>query len=141
MTPLKVIVFGAFDPLHAGHTFFLEQAKSLGSYLTVVLARDSSIRIRKHREPYETEVERKQVLQRLSYVDEVILGNENVNQYNLLSELSFDIVAMGYDQFPADEALRAELDARNKKHVIIKRLPAYKPEVYKSTFLRPKEDV
>ena len=45
---MKVMAVGVFDLLHAGHLHYLEQAKSLGSHLTVVVAHDDTVRIRKH---------------------------------------------------------------------------------------------
>ncbi len=45
---MKVMAVGVFDLLHAGHLHYLEQAKSLGDHLTVVVAHDDTVRIRKH---------------------------------------------------------------------------------------------
>lgn len=132
----RVIAFGAFDPLHAGHAFFLQQAKSLGDELITVVARDTSIRARKGREPHHHEEERLQAVAKLSMVDEAVLGNQTANQYTLLSELDFDVVALGYDQQPSTEDVRQELNQRGKFNVMIVRLPAWRPDVYKSTFLR-----
>lgn len=38
----KVLAFGTFDGFHRGHLSFLEQAKSHGNYLIVVVARDKT---------------------------------------------------------------------------------------------------
>jgi FAD synthetase len=135
-TPKRVIAFGAFDPLHPGHQWFLEQAKLLGDYLTVVVARDTSIRAQKNREPFLPEEERVAAVATLGAVDEALVGNEGANKYAILDELDFDVVALGYDQKPSDEVLRAELDKRGKTQVVINRLGAFKPEMYKSSFLR-----
>ncbi|MBI3251403.1 MAG: FAD synthase [Candidatus Andersenbacteria bacterium] len=131
-----VIAFGAFDPLHPGHEFFLQQAKSFGDYLLVVVARDSSIRAYKQREPYKSEEERLSAVVALPAVNEAILGNKTAHRYELLAELSFDVVALGYDQSPSEEDVRRELDARGKFGVAIVRCPALRPDLYKSTILR-----
>lgn len=136
MKPVRVIAFGAFDPLHGGHEFLLKQAKSLGDYLIVVVARDTSIRRYKGRDPFQDEETRLKAVAVLPSVDQALLGNRTAHTYELLSELDFDIVAMGYDQQPSSEEVRAELDARGKHNAEIVRLPAWKPEVYKSTILR-----
>lgn len=136
MASVKVIVFGAFDPLHGGHEFLLKQAKSLGDWLIVVVARDSSIRRYKGRDPFQDEETRLKAVAALPYVDQALLGNRTAHTYELLSELDFDIVAMGYDQQPAGEEVRAELDARGKHEATIVRLPAWKPEIYTSTLKR-----
>ena len=39
---------GVFDLLHAGHLHYLEQAKSLGTELVVVVAHDDTVRSQKH---------------------------------------------------------------------------------------------
>lgn len=136
MKNITVVAFGAFDPVHPGHEFWLEQARSLGDRLVVVVARDGSIRARKGREPFQGEEERLKVVALLPMVDEALLGNKTANQYTLLSELDFDVVALGYDQEPSNEAVRSELNVRGKSQVKIVRLPALRPDLYKSTLLR-----
>lgn len=135
---MKVIAFGAFDPLHPGHLFWLQQAKALGDYLIVVVARDEAIHARKGRQHFQSEEERLKAVAELPMVDESLLGNEGANQYGLLSELDFDVVALGYDQKPSNEDVRRELNARGKHRVKIVRLPALRPDIYKSTVLRRK---
>ena len=39
----RVMAVGVFDLLHAGHLHYMEQAKSLGDHLTVVVAHDDVI--------------------------------------------------------------------------------------------------
>lgn len=41
----RVLSFGVFDLLHNGHLNLLEQARGLGDYLIVVVARDSFVRV------------------------------------------------------------------------------------------------
>ena len=36
----KIVVSGGFDPVHIGHLQMLEEAKSLGNHLTVILNSD-----------------------------------------------------------------------------------------------------
>ena len=42
----RVMAVGVFDLLHAGHLHYMEQAKSLGDHLTVVVAHDDTVRKR-----------------------------------------------------------------------------------------------
>lgn len=135
----KVLVFGSFDPLHAGHINFFEQAKALGEHLTVVVAHDSALRAHKGREPERGAEERVAAVVAVPVVDRAIIGNEQANKYELLVELDFDVIALGYDQQPADGVVREELDKRGKRNVEIVRLKPYQPEKYKSSLLR--EDV
>ena len=39
-----VMAFGTFDILHEGHENFLKQAKALGNFLLVVIARDKTVK-------------------------------------------------------------------------------------------------
>lgn len=69
-----VLVGGCFDLLHFGHTEFLRQAKALGDRLVVALESDANVRRMKgDSRPIHTQAQRKQMLESLSHVDEVIL--------------------------------------------------------------------
>ncbi len=127
---IRVIAFGAFDPLNDGQVDFLRQAKDLGDHLIVVVAHDSAIRANKHREPRFSEEERLTAVKALPYVDEVILGRKNADRYHVLSEVEFDIVAMGYNQKPDDAEVVAALKAMGKYEAKLIRLQPYKPELY-----------
>jgi len=68
-----VLVGGCFDLLHYGHISFLTQAKSYGEYLMVALESDENVRKSKgDSRPIHTQSQRKEMLQALSCVDEVI---------------------------------------------------------------------
>ena len=45
---VRVMAVGVFDLLHAGHLHYVEQAKSLGDELIVVVAHDDTVRKQKH---------------------------------------------------------------------------------------------
>lgn len=132
----KVLAFGAFDPLHPGHVDFLRQAKALGNFLTVVVARDSAIRAHKEYEPHQPEAERVAAVSKVEYVDEAKLGHKAVHKYEILGELDFDVIALGYDQEPSEEVVKHELKQHNKYHIEVVRLKPFHPEQYKSTFIR-----
>ena len=136
-----VLVFGAFDPLHAGHEDFFRQAKTLGDQLIVVVARDGAIKRYKQRAPYHGESDRRQAVVGAAHVDQVYLGDQDSEQYHLLKTLAFDVVALGYDQSPADHAVRQLLDSIGKTHVTIVRLQPFKPDQYKSSFFCPQEKI
>jgi cytidyltransferase-like protein len=135
---MRVIAFGTFDPLHQGHIRFFQQARALGTALVVVVARDSWVRARKHREPREPEDVRLRRVRERPEVDEALLGDEwpSEDPYRLLASQRFDVVALGYDQEPADKVVREQLDQRGKKHVALQRLAAYKPEHFKSSLMQ-----
>ncbi len=132
----RVLVFGSFDPLHPGHQDFFKQAKALGDHLTVVVAHDEALRAHKRREPFQVVQERLMAVAADPSVDRAMIGNQQANQYTLLSELDYDVIALGYDQAPANEKVREELNHRGKYHVEIVRLTAYQPDKYKSSIIR-----
>ena len=45
---VRVMAVGVFDLLHAGHLHYVEQAKTLGDELVVVVAHDETVRKQKH---------------------------------------------------------------------------------------------
>ncbi len=133
-----MLVFGTFDPLHEGHRNFFRQARALGSYLMVVVARDSWVRANKGREPLVPEGERRRTVAEQPGVDEALLGDEwpCADPFRLLSRLQFDVLALGYDQVPDDAAVRALLSARGRGNVLVERLKPYRAGRYKSSLLR-----
>lgn len=135
MSQTRVLVFGSFDGLHEGHRNFFAQARALGDYVIVVVSRDSYIRTVKKRTPRKSEQERVQDIKKLGVAHEIILGEEAPG-YNLLQSLSFDVLAVGYDQEPSDSEIHQLLIQIGKESVSVVRLQPYMPEIYKSTLLR-----
>ena len=107
---IRVMAVGVFDLLHAGHLHYLEQAKSLGDHLTVVIAHDDTVRKRKH-EPVTGQELRCRMVRGLKPVDEAIIGNSpDVPIFDILPIVNPDIIALGYDQEHAEEKIRASLN-------------------------------
>lgn len=68
-----VLVGGCFDLLHYGHISFLKQAKALGDHLVVALESDENVRrLKNEHRPIHTQRQRREMLEALSFVDEVI---------------------------------------------------------------------
>ena len=122
----KIIVFGSFDPLHKGHRDFFCQAKNLGDYLIVVVARDEQISRIKNHESRIKEDERLETVQAEKNVDQAMLGDIGEN-YTVLKKIMPDIIAIGYDQkIPKDLK-----DKVSKLKTV--RLKPFHPEKYKSS--------
>ena len=101
---------GVFDLLHAGHLHYLEQAKALGNHLTVVVAHDDTVRIRKH-EPVTNHDLRRRMVEGLKPVDEAIVGNSpDVSIFEILPVVDPEIIALGYDQEHAEDSIRQKLN-------------------------------
>lgn len=118
----RVMAVGVFDLLHAGHLHYLEQAKSLGDHLTVVIAHDDTVRKRKH-EPVTGQDLRCRMVQGLKPVDEAIIGNSpEVPIFDILPIVNPDIIALGYDQEHAEEKIRASLNDMGLGHIKVTRV-------------------
>lgn len=68
----KVITYGTFDLLHYGHINLLRRAKELGDYLIVAVSTDEFNWNEKKKKCYFSYEKRKQLLEAIKYVDEVI---------------------------------------------------------------------
>ena len=109
---VRVMAVGVFDLLHAGHLHYLEQAKALGEHLTVIIAHDDTVRMRKH-EPVTSQDLRRRMVSGLKPVDHAMVGNPpTVPMYDILPLVEPDVIAIGYDQEHAESAIRAGLDER-----------------------------
>lgn len=94
----KVLVGGCFDLIHFGHTEFLRQAKTLGSWLVVALESDQNVRRMKGEgRPIHTQEQRKKMLESLTCVDEVIAlppMNSDEDYANLVKNVSPSVLAL-----------------------------------------------
>ncbi len=131
---LKVIfIGGGFEIIHQGHLYTIEKAKSLGDVLVISVARDSTIRRRKKREPVAGEKERVALLSSLRQVDAAILGVEG-DIYETLEKVRPDVVALGYDQHHAESDVAREGAKRGLKLKVV-RLDSPLPHVKTSAML------
>lgn len=130
---VKVMVFGTFDLLHDGHRHFLREAKKLGDYLVVVVARDSTVRTFKKHEPEHDEEKRRQAILDEHIADEVIFGDEVLGNWTPIRTHQPDIVALGYDQARLAEKLKTSEFAENISLVTI---TSHEPDKFKSSFFR-----
>lgn len=130
----KIMVTGTFDFLHPGHLAYFEQARKLGDYLIVVVARDSTAKEEKGSPPLVSEADRLRLVQELRIVDKAILGSEG-DRLKVIEELKPDILCLGYDQNIDQAELEKELRRRNL-NTQVTRLQPYKPEYYKSGILK-----
>ena len=114
---------GTFDLLHMGHIYYLKEAKKLGDTLSVVVARNSTVRKLKH-EPVNPEEIRLDLIKEVKAVDEAYLGYED-DMYAIVEEIKPDIIALGYDQIHDEDTIKSELKKRKLTAKIV-RLSEYK---------------
>ena len=132
----KVMCFGTFDILHEGHRFYFAEAKKLGDSLVVVVARDQTVVEVKKQQPLNSEYERVKNMQQLNIADKVILGNPG-DKLKVVVDEKPDIICFGYDQTFFTDKIKERLQQRGL-NVEVVRLPAYKPEIYKSSLIKKK---
>ena len=119
---IRVMAVGVFDLLHAGHLHYMEQAKSLGDHLIVVVAHDDTVRKRKH-EPVTGQDLRRRMVEGLKPVDEAVIGNPpEVPIFDILPKVNPDVIALGYDQEHAEERIRFSLEERGLGHIRVVRV-------------------
>ena len=129
-----VFIGGGFELIHYGHVYTISKAKSLGDVLVVAVARDSTIRKRKKREPLINEGDRVMLLSSLRDVDAAILGVKG-DIYVTLQKVDPDIVALGYDQYHMEDEIKREAGKRGMKLKVI-RLDSPYPHIKTTKILR-----
>ena len=88
---------GVFDLLHPGHVRYLRQARSLADALIVGINSDRSARANKGTaRPFTPEQERAEILAALSFVDGVVVFDEETPQ-RLIADLQPDVLVKGAD--------------------------------------------
>jgi FAD synthetase len=132
----KVMVFGTFDILHEGHQNFFRQAKKLGSYLIVVVARDKFVQKAKGVLPKNSERVRVRQVRKNQIADKVVLGSSTYNYFRTLRTHKPGIIALGYDQKPEINTLKRNLKKHRLSGIEVVRLESYKPSIYKSSKMR-----
>ncbi len=99
---MKKIVFtnGCFDVIHRGHIELLRYCKSIGTKVIVGLNSDSSVKLLKGTQrPYNTQKDRKFILESLRFVDEVCIFDEET-PYELIKKITPDVIVKGGDYEP-----------------------------------------
>lgn len=117
-----VLTGGAYDLLHKGHIITLQEAKQLGDFLVVVVARDVTVKNRK-RKPIHSEQDRVFMLNQLKIVDVAILGDE-IDHMRVVRRIKPNIVALGADQDHIKEVLLDQFKDQGQEQTKIMRLKA-----------------
>ena len=95
----KKVIFtnGCFDILHKGHLTLLKEARTLGDKLVVGLNSDASVtRLKGNLRPVNNINTRREQLELIPYVDEVIVFEEDT-PYELIQQIQPDLIVKGGD--------------------------------------------
>ena len=104
---VRVLAAGTFDIIHLGHIKYLEEAKSMGDELIVVVAHDNTVRKKKH-EPIMPQEVRRRIVESLKPVDKAVNGNDG-DILEIVKKIKPDIIALGYDQDFDENELKRKL--------------------------------
>ena len=130
----KIVVFGIFDGVHDGHRDFLRQAKEYGDKLIVIVGRDKIAELLKNKKPKYSETERIDFVAKEELVDSVVLGDEKLSTYGVLSSVNPDVVCFGYDQ----EVLGKDIQdwiKQSGREIEIHQLKPYKNDTFHNSLL------
>lgn len=99
---IVVTASGGFDPLHIGHVRMFEEAKKMGDKLVVILNNENWLK-KKKGASFMPEQERKEIIEALRCVDEVVLTSHPKNPKDMsvckeLRKIRPDIFANGGDR-------------------------------------------
>lgn len=92
----RVLTYGTFDLLHHGHIRLLQRARTLGDYLIVGLSTDS-FNEKKNKKAFFSFDQRKEILESIRYVDEIIPELDWEQKINDIQRNKIDIFVMGND--------------------------------------------
>lgn len=101
---IVVAVSGGFDPVHIGHVRYIRESRALGDKLIVILNNDAWL-INKKGFVFMPEHERKEILEAIAGVDEVVLtdhvhGETDRSVCRTLAAVRPHIFANGGDRHP-----------------------------------------
>ena len=102
---MKVIFTnGCFDILHRGHVELLSFCKQIGGKVIVGINSDASVkRLKGESRPFNSQGDRKFMLESCRYIDEVIIFDEET-PYELIKQVKPDIIVKGGDYKEKDIA-------------------------------------
>lgn len=132
----RVMLFGTFDILHAGHLYVFKKAKELGS-VTAVVARDGRVKKIKGQASIHSEKERVEMLKHIDLIDKVVLGSSGTDVYKVIKKERPHIIVLGYDQNHFVDQLEKKIIEYGLKTKII-RLKPRKEAAHKSGKIRKK---
>ncbi len=131
----KVITYGTFDLLHYGHINLLKRAKEQGDYLIVAVSTDKFNWEEKQKKCYFSYEIRKQMLEAIRYVDEVIpeenweqkktdmhkyqidtfvMGDDWVGKFDFLKEEGVEVVYLPRTPEISSTQIKSDLKQKNK---------------------------
>lgn len=136
----RVVVFGIFDGVHAGHRALFRQAKEKGDELIVIVGRNILCERLKGKTPRRLEAERVAAVTREPWVDEAVLGDQTISTYGVLEKLQPHAVCFGYDQELLERDFKRWAKAKGLE-IEIHVLEPFEPDRYHTSLLNGTADL
>ena len=115
----KGVIAGAFDIMHPGYIKMFKEAKEECDCLIVLLHTDPSIERPYKMRPLLSSRDRKEMLESIKYVDEVVRYTYEEQLYHLLRDCEFDIRFLGSDYIGepfTGDCLNIDIHYLNRSH-------------------------
>ena len=93
----RIITFGTFDVFHIGHVRILKRARACGDKLIVGISSDELNFSKKGRNPIYSLANRKEIIESLSFVDEVFVEESLELKRHYIQQANADALVMGDD--------------------------------------------
>ena len=129
----KIMVFGTFDLLHPGHLFVLTEAGKRGN-VTAIVARARNVERIKGTAPSQNDEKRVEAVRKAFPAYSVRLGDPE-DFLAPVRAAAPDLILLGYDQ-----KLPPGITEKDLASARVERLPAFHPELYKTTIVRRGRD-
>ncbi len=135
----KIAVSGAFDLLHPGHTFLINEASKLGE-VYVIVARDVNVKKFKGESPVLPEDQRLEMVQNLKNVKKAIFGKIDSDYLKIIEEINPDIIMLGPNQKVTIKMIKNGLKKKGLEKIKIIRLEKFynKHKFHSSTLIKEK---
>ena len=92
----NIWVNGCFDILHVGHIRLFKYARAKGERLIVGIDSDERVReLKGEGRPFNNQYDRKELLEALSFIDEVVIFNSEESMCSIIREKKIDMIVIG----------------------------------------------
>jgi len=128
---MKILLAGTFDNFHIGHQWLIWSAYAKGESLSIIVARDKTVKKIKGQLPKNQERARMgRVLVDLVSTQNttVRLGRKDADFWAAIAEETPDMIYLGYDQHFDEQKCQEKFP-----NIVIERCSAYHPAIFKSS--------